>query len=172
MRTRLRFNCNEDYRFQGRTVLGGPAAPAYRAGISHQLSILFGTDLECRMTMTTPTQLQFRHSLRPLNVFSFCGQPVAEPPLPSRRGRRRQANRSKEGGGMESRSGPTQLTAPTEAIGCILLTEGENEMGTPVESLQFFAAEAFRANRGKMRHGLMWLVVAVVAVMPAFGGIV
>ena len=29
--------------------------------------------------MTTQTQLQVRHSLRPLNVFSFCGQPIAEP---------------------------------------------------------------------------------------------
>ena len=29
--------------------------------------------------MTTETQLEFRHSLRPLNVFSFCGQPVAAP---------------------------------------------------------------------------------------------
>jgi hypothetical protein len=70
-------------------VLGWPAAPAYRAGISDQLSILFGTDIECRMAMTTPTQLQFRHRLRPLIVFSFCGQPVAEPPLPGRTGRRR-----------------------------------------------------------------------------------
>ena len=43
-------------------------------------------------------------------------------------------------------------------------------MGIPVESLQFFAAEAFRPNRGKMRHRLIWLVVAVAAVMPAFGG--
>jgi hypothetical protein len=43
-------------------------------------------------------------------------------------------------------------------------------MGILVESLQFFAAEAFRANRGKMRHRLIWLVVAVAAVMPAFGG--
>jgi glycosyltransferase involved in cell wall biosynthesis len=29
--------------------------------------------------ITTQTQLQFRHSLRPLNVFSFCGQPIAAP---------------------------------------------------------------------------------------------
>jgi hypothetical protein len=43
-------------------------------------------------------------------------------------------------------------------------------MGIPVESLQFFAAEAFRTNGGRMRHGLIWLVVAVAAVMPAFGG--
>jgi hypothetical protein len=40
----------------------------------------------------------------------------------------------------------------------------------PAGSLQFFAAEAFRTNGGKMRHGLIWLVVAVAAVMPAFGG--
>jgi hypothetical protein len=29
--------------------------------------------------MTTQTQLQCRHSLRPLSVFSFCGQPIAAP---------------------------------------------------------------------------------------------
>jgi hypothetical protein len=29
--------------------------------------------------MTTPTEPQFRHSFRPLNVFSFCGQPVTAP---------------------------------------------------------------------------------------------
>ena len=29
--------------------------------------------------MTTHTQLQVRHSLRPLNVFSFCGQPISAP---------------------------------------------------------------------------------------------
>jgi hypothetical protein len=29
--------------------------------------------------ITTQTEPQFRHSFRPLNVFSFCGQPVAAP---------------------------------------------------------------------------------------------
>jgi hypothetical protein len=29
--------------------------------------------------MTTQTQLQCRHSLRPLSVFAFCGQPIAAP---------------------------------------------------------------------------------------------
>ena len=29
--------------------------------------------------VTTPTQLQFRHNFRPLNVFTFCGQPVTAP---------------------------------------------------------------------------------------------
>jgi hypothetical protein len=29
--------------------------------------------------MNIQTQLQFRHSLRPLNVFSFCAQPIAAP---------------------------------------------------------------------------------------------
>ena len=29
--------------------------------------------------ITSQTQPQFRHSFRPLNVFSFCGQPVAAP---------------------------------------------------------------------------------------------
>jgi hypothetical protein len=29
--------------------------------------------------MTPQTQSQFRHSFRPLNVFSFCGQPVTAP---------------------------------------------------------------------------------------------
>jgi hypothetical protein len=29
--------------------------------------------------MTTQTQPQFRHSFRPLNVFTFCGQPVTAP---------------------------------------------------------------------------------------------
>ena len=29
--------------------------------------------------MTTQTEPQFRHSFRPLNVFSFCGQPVTAP---------------------------------------------------------------------------------------------
>ena len=29
--------------------------------------------------MITQTEPQFRHSFRPLNVFSFCGQPVAAP---------------------------------------------------------------------------------------------
>jgi hypothetical protein len=42
-------------------------------------------------------------------------------------------------------------------------------MGISVEFLRFFAAEAFRANGGRMRHGLIWLVVAIAAVMPAFG---
>jgi hypothetical protein len=32
------------------------------------------------MLMITPqTEPQFRHSFRPLNVFSFCGQPVTAP---------------------------------------------------------------------------------------------
>jgi hypothetical protein len=29
--------------------------------------------------MTPQTEPQFRHSFRPLNVFSFCGQPVTAP---------------------------------------------------------------------------------------------
>ena len=29
--------------------------------------------------MTTQTPLQVRHSLRPLNVFTFCGQPISAP---------------------------------------------------------------------------------------------
>ncbi len=29
--------------------------------------------------MIPQTQLQFRHSLRPLNVFSFCGEPITAP---------------------------------------------------------------------------------------------
>jgi alkylation response protein AidB-like acyl-CoA dehydrogenase len=39
-----------------------------------------------------------------------------------------------------------------------------------VESLQFFAAETLRANGEKMRQRLIWMIMAVAAVVPAFGG--
>ena len=39
-------------------------------------------------------------------------------------------------------------------------------------SFQFFAVETLRAKEGTMRHGLIWLVMAVAAVTPAFGGFV
>jgi hypothetical protein len=37
------------------------------------------------------------------------------------------------------------------------------------ESLQFFRAETPRANHGKLRHSLIWVVMAVAALAPAFG---
>jgi Ice-binding-like len=54
-------------------------------------------------------------------------------------------------------------------LGIYLLVFGKLETGIPVKSLQFFALETLRAKGGKMRHGLIWLVMAVAAVTPAFG---
>ena len=41
-----------------------------------------------------------------------------------------------------------------------------------MKSFQFFAVETLRVKEGKMRHGLIWLVMTIAAVTPAFGGIV
>jgi hypothetical protein len=45
-------------------------------------------------------------------------------------------------------------------------------MQIPVEFLRFFPAKAMRTREGEMRHGLIWLVMALAAVLPAFGATV
>jgi hypothetical protein len=57
-------------------------------------------------------------------------------------------------------------------LGIYLLIGGKLETEIPVKSLQFFAAETLRAKGERMRAGLIWLVMAVAAVAPAFGGLI
>ena len=54
----------------------------------------------------------------------------------------------------------------------MIVPEGIDEMGIPVESSRFIPAGALAAKGEKMRHRLIWSVMAVAAVMPAFGGTV
>jgi Ice-binding-like len=67
----------------------------------------------------------------------------------------------------------TEKSAATGANGCIVaLPERKLEKVIPAKSFQFFASENLRTKGGEMRHGLIWLVMAVAAITPAFGSFV